>query len=48
VPEYETEIAAARAALKWAREGDLLVLLTHEDRAGVTALLDARGERVDG
>ena len=46
-PEYETEIGAVRAALKWAREGDLLVLLTHEDRKGVLELLDAKGERVN-
>jgi UDP-N-acetylmuramyl tripeptide synthase len=47
-PEYETETGAVRAALKWAREGDLLLLLTHEDRKGVIELLGQRGERSDG
>ena len=33
------EIEATRAALEWARPGDLLVLLIHEDRQPVMALL---------
>ena len=35
------ELDAARRALAWARPGDLLVLLVHEDRPAVLALLDA-------
>lgn len=35
-----SELDAARRAFEWAREGDLLLLLTHEDRAGVTAFVE--------
>lgn len=38
-----SEVEATRRALEWAEPGDLLVLLIHEDRAGVTALLDRLG-----
>jgi UDP-N-acetylmuramyl tripeptide synthase len=36
----DTEMEAARSALAWAEEGDLLILLLHEKRNQVTALLD--------
>ena len=36
---HPAELAAVRAALQWAREGDLLLLTTHADRDGVTALM---------
>jgi UDP-N-acetylmuramyl tripeptide synthase len=45
--EHATELGAVRAALRWARPGDLLVLLTHEDRRAVMELLAAKGERLD-
>ncbi|HZN96721.1 MAG TPA: cyanophycin synthetase, partial [Gemmatimonadales bacterium] len=35
-----SELSAARAALAWARPGDLLVLAVHEDRRGVYQLID--------
>jgi UDP-N-acetylmuramyl tripeptide synthase len=38
--EADSELSAARAALEWARPGDLLVLAVHEDRRGVYDLLD--------
>ena len=37
---HESEIAAVRRALDWARPGDLLLLLVHEDRDSVMALLE--------
>jgi cyanophycin synthetase len=46
VEHVQSEVEAARRALSWARPGDLLLLLCHEDRAGVTdyiATLSARG-----
>ncbi len=39
VSRAETEIEAVRAALDWAEEGDLLVLLVHTERKAVMALL---------
>ncbi|MEN8149310.1 MAG: Mur ligase family protein [Planctomycetota bacterium] len=39
VSRAEDEVDAVRQALAWATEGDLLFLLTHEDRPGVLALL---------
>jgi cyanophycin synthetase len=36
----ESELSAARAALTWARPGDLLVLAVHEDRRGVYQLIE--------
>ena len=39
VVSVETELEAAEAALEWAQEGDLLLLLTHEERARVLDLL---------
>ena len=38
---FEDELAAVRAALEWAAEGDLLLLTTHAERDGVTALMRA-------
>jgi UDP-N-acetylmuramyl tripeptide synthase len=38
---FDDELAAVRAALAWAQEGDLLLLTTHAERDGVTALLRA-------
>ncbi len=37
---HDSELAAVRRALDWARPGDLLVLLVHEDRRGVMELLE--------
>ncbi len=39
VVSVDTEREAAESALEWAREGDLLLLLTHEQRAQVLDLL---------
>ena len=39
------EIEATRHALEWARPGDMLVLLIHEDRGPVMALLDSLQQR---
>jgi cyanophycin synthetase len=39
------EVAAAREALEWAREGDLLVLTLHQDRGKVEELLRELRER---
>jgi cyanophycin synthetase len=39
--EYETEMGAVRAALKWAGPDDLLLLLAHEDRDAVLAHVGA-------
>jgi cyanophycin synthetase len=43
--DAETEPDAARAALAWARPGDLVVLLVHEARQDVLALLAEAGAR---
>ncbi len=40
IERVETEVDAARSALAWAEAGDLLILLVHEKRDQVTALLD--------
>lgn len=37
----ETEVDALDAALAWARPGDLIVMLTHEDRTAIMEKLDA-------
>jgi cyanophycin synthetase len=37
----ESEMDAIRQALAWAREGDLLLLLTHSQRSGVISYLEA-------
>jgi cyanophycin synthetase len=37
---YQSELGAFRAAMKWARPGDQLVFLVHEDRDAALALLD--------
>jgi UDP-N-acetylmuramyl tripeptide synthase len=39
--EVETEPEALDAALAWARDGDLIVMLTHEDRPVIMEKLDA-------
>ncbi len=39
----DDELPALKAALTWARPGDLLVDLVHTEREAVRALLDARG-----
>ena len=39
------ELSAVRAALGWARAGDVLLLATHEERAQVLALLAALAAR---
>ena len=36
----ESELEAVRAALEWAREGDLLILTTHAQRDQVIGLLE--------
>jgi UDP-N-acetylmuramyl tripeptide synthase len=38
----KTELDAARAALRWARPGDLVVLLSHEKRDQTRALLESK------
>jgi len=38
---HAAELDAARAALAWLRDGDLLLLLTHERRGDVIALLES-------
>jgi UDP-N-acetylmuramyl tripeptide synthase len=38
-----SELEGVRAALRWAREGDLLVLGVHVERARVLALMNALG-----
>jgi UDP-N-acetylmuramyl tripeptide synthase len=45
VGRAESELAAVRQALAWARPGDLLLLLTHESRDEVLALLATLAER---
>ncbi|HYC31288.1 MAG TPA: Mur ligase family protein, partial [Gemmatimonadales bacterium] len=40
-----TEVPAVRVALSWAREGDLVVLVLHQDRAAVVELLDRLRDR---
>lgn len=48
VERVDSEVDAARSALAWARPGDLLLLLTHEDQSGVARFVDsvlARGWR---
>ena len=39
---HDTELEAVRAALDWARPGDLLLLTVHADREAVFALLQTR------
>ena len=41
VGRAESEMDAIRQALAWAREGDLLLLLTHSQRSGVISYLEA-------
>jgi cyanophycin synthetase len=41
--DVETEVEATQRALAWARPGDLLVLLVHEERARVLELLREAG-----
>jgi len=41
----DSEVAAVENALRWAREGDLLVLTVHSSRAEVLELLQAGGAR---
>ncbi len=38
---HATELSAVRSALAWAREGDLLLLISHSERPAVIALLDS-------
>ena len=45
VTRHADELAAVRAALAWARSGDVLLLATHEDRDGVLALLGTLAAR---
>ncbi len=40
IERHPTEFAAVRAALTWARAGDLLLLMTHAERERVIALLE--------
>jgi UDP-N-acetylmuramyl tripeptide synthase len=42
---HDTELDAVRAALDWARPGDLLLLTVHADREAVFALLQTRAAR---
>ena len=39
--EVDTELEALEAALRWAEPGDMVVMLTHEDRPAVMERLDA-------
>ncbi len=41
--QVDTETEALSVALEWARPGDLIVMLTHEDRAAVLGTLDQLG-----
>ena len=45
VERVETEVEAARKAFGWALPGDLLLLLTHEDRVGVARYVDGLAAR---
>jgi UDP-N-acetylmuramyl tripeptide synthase len=40
IEHVETEAEAARTALAWAQEGDLLILLVHEKREEVLRVLE--------
>lgn len=42
-----TELDAARAALRWAREGDLVLFLSHERRADTQAFFSQRSDEGD-
>ena len=39
---YGSELEAVRAALEWARPGDLVLLTVHAERAAVIALVQRR------
>ncbi len=39
---HDREMDALRAAIRWARAGDLVVFLAHEDRDAVMAYLEKR------
>lgn len=41
IERHQDELSAIRAALRWAREGDLLLLTTHAERDAVFALMQA-------
>jgi hypothetical protein len=41
IESHADELSAIRAALRWAGEGDLLLLTTHADRDAVFALMRA-------
>ena len=41
ISRHDDELSAVRAALAWARAGDVLVLTTHAERDAVTALMRA-------
>ena len=45
VSRYEGELDAVRAALDWARPGDLILLTVHEHRRDVIEILDALGAK---
>lgn len=44
IEHHDDELSAIRAALRWAREGDLLLLTTHADRDAVFALMRSLAE----
>ena len=48
IEHVETEAEAARTALAWAQEGDLLILLVHEKREEVLRVLEEAGRREAG
>jgi cyanophycin synthetase len=41
----DTELDAARAALRWAKPGDLVLLLSHEKRERTRAFIEARAKK---
>lgn len=43
----ETELDAVRAAIRWARPGDLIVLLAHEHKARTREYLESLAEKAD-
>jgi UDP-N-acetylmuramyl tripeptide synthase len=48
IEHVENEAEAARTALAWAQEGDLLILLVHEKREEVLRVLEEAGRREAG
>ena len=45
IDRAHSEMAAVRQALAWARDGDLLLLITHSKRSGVVSFLERLQEK---